>query len=52
MKLYWHKFSIIPWRVRIALHDKALRWEEVRDTGSLLLPGEALEIVFIKDLAG
>jgi glutathione S-transferase len=30
MKLYWHPFSIIPWRVRIALHEKGLSCEEVK----------------------
>jgi len=29
MKLYWHTFSIIPWRVRIALHEKELSYEDV-----------------------
>jgi glutathione S-transferase len=29
MKLYWHPFSIIPWRVRIALREKNLKCEEV-----------------------
>jgi glutathione S-transferase len=24
MKLYWHPFSIMPWRVRIALHEKGI----------------------------
>lgn len=28
MKLYWHPFSIIPWRVRIALREKGLSCEE------------------------
>jgi len=30
MKLYWHPFSIMPWRVRIALHEKSIAYEEVR----------------------
>ncbi|MEM7016670.1 MAG: glutathione S-transferase family protein [Pseudomonadota bacterium] len=29
MKLYWHTFSIIPWRVRIALYEKGLEYEDV-----------------------
>ena len=29
MKLYWHPFSIMPWRVRIALREKGLTAEEV-----------------------
>jgi glutathione S-transferase len=29
VKLYWHPFSIIPWRVRIALREKDLPCEEV-----------------------
>jgi glutathione S-transferase len=29
LKLYWHPFSIIPWRVRIALREKGLRCEEI-----------------------
>lgn len=29
MKLYTHPFSIIPWRVRIALHEKGLAYEAV-----------------------
>src|SRR5688572_10144215 len=27
MKLYWHPFSIMPWRVLIALHEKGLAYE-------------------------
>ena len=30
MKLYWHPFSIIPWRIRIALREKNLACEEVK----------------------
>lgn len=29
MKLYWHPVSLMPWRVRIALAEKALDCEEV-----------------------
>lgn len=29
MKLYWHPISIVPWRVRIALHEKGLAYDEV-----------------------
>jgi glutathione S-transferase len=29
MNLYWHPFSIIPWRVRIALREKDIACEEV-----------------------
>ncbi|MEO1169025.1 MAG: glutathione S-transferase family protein [Pseudomonadota bacterium] len=29
MKLHWHPFSIIPWRVRIALHEKNLSYDDV-----------------------
>lgn len=28
MKLYWHPVSLMPWRVRIALAEKALAFEE------------------------
>lgn len=28
MRLYWHPFSIIPWRVRIAVREKGLVCEE------------------------
>ncbi len=27
LRLYTHSFSIIPWRVRIALHEKGLAYE-------------------------
>jgi glutathione S-transferase len=27
MKLYWHPFSIMPWRVRIALHEKGIPYD-------------------------
>ena len=30
MRLYWHPFSLIPWRVRIALHEKRATYEEVK----------------------
>ncbi len=29
LKLYTHPFSIVPWRVRIALHEKGLEYESV-----------------------
>lgn len=29
MKLHWHPFSIIPWRIRIALREKNIACEEV-----------------------
>jgi glutathione S-transferase len=29
VRLYWHPFSIIPWRVRIALREKSLACEEI-----------------------
>lgn len=29
MQLYTHPFSIVPWRVRIALHEKGLEYEPV-----------------------
>jgi Glutathione S-transferase, N-terminal domain len=29
VKLYWHPFSIMPWRIRIALREKRLAAEEV-----------------------
>lgn len=29
IKLYTHPFSIVPWRVRIALHEKGLEYESV-----------------------
>jgi glutathione S-transferase len=29
MKLYWHPVSLMPWRVRIALAEKSLDYEEV-----------------------
>lgn len=29
MKLYWHPVSLMPWRVRIALAEKSLAYEEV-----------------------
>ena len=29
MKLYWHPFSIFPRRVRIALREKQLAYDEV-----------------------
>jgi len=29
MKLYWHPVSLMPWRVRIALAEKGLAFEEV-----------------------
>jgi glutathione S-transferase len=29
MRLHWHPFSIFPRRIRIALHEKAIRCEEV-----------------------
>jgi glutathione S-transferase len=38
MRLYWHPFSIIPRRVRIALREKAIPCEEVE----VDLPGGAL----------
>ncbi len=28
MKLYWHSLSLIPWRVRIALHEKGIAYDE------------------------
>ena len=30
MRLYWHPLSIIPWRVKIALHEKGLPHDEVQ----------------------
>ena len=30
MKLYWHPFSIMPWRIRIALHEKGIRYESIQ----------------------
>jgi glutathione S-transferase len=30
MRLHWHPFSLIPWRVRIALHEKGLPYESVK----------------------
>lgn len=27
MKLYWHPLSIMPWRVRIALHEKGIEYD-------------------------
>src|SRR5262245_42008563 len=38
MRLYWHPFSIVPRRVRIALREKGLACEEVQ----VDLPGGAL----------
>ncbi len=38
MKLYWHPFSVVPRRVRIALREKALACEEVE----VDLPGGGL----------
>ena len=29
LKLYTHPFSIVPWRVRIALHEKGLEYDSV-----------------------
>lgn len=29
LRLYTHPFSIVPWRVRIALHEKGLEYESV-----------------------
>ena len=29
LKLYTHPFSIVPWRVRIALHEKGVEYESV-----------------------
>jgi glutathione S-transferase len=29
LKLYWHTLSLIPWRVRIALAEKAIEYEDV-----------------------
>ena len=29
MRLYTHPLSIVPWRVRIALHEKGLRYASV-----------------------
>ena len=29
MKLHWHPYSIMPWRVRIALREKGLKAEEL-----------------------
>ena len=37
MRLYWHPFSIIPWRVRIAVREKGLVCEEVE----VDIPGSA-----------
>ena len=47
MKLYWHPFSIMPWRVRVALHEKGIAYEsvEVDDEGwSPDLPGGSYEL--------
>jgi glutathione S-transferase len=45
MKLYWHPFSIIPWRVRIALREKTLTCEEVKvDIASLRRMPEFLRL--------
>ncbi|HEY6598129.1 MAG TPA: glutathione S-transferase family protein [Pseudomonadales bacterium] len=30
MKLYWHPFSIMPWRIRIALHEKGIPYESIQ----------------------
>ena len=30
LRLYTHSFSIVPWRVRIALHEKGLDYETVK----------------------
>jgi glutathione S-transferase len=30
LKLYTHPFSIVPWRVRIALHEKGLDYQSVK----------------------
>jgi glutathione S-transferase len=30
MKLYWHPFSIMPWRILIALHEKGIRYESIQ----------------------
>ena len=30
MKLYWHPFSVMPWRVLIALHEKNLPYQSVK----------------------
>ena len=30
MRLYTHPFSIVPWRVRIALHEKGVEYESVK----------------------
>jgi glutathione S-transferase len=38
MKLYWHLFSVVPRRVRIALREKDLACEEIE----VDLPGGAL----------
>ena len=38
MRLYWHPFSIFPRRIRIALHEKQLPYEDV----TVDLPGGAL----------
>jgi len=37
MKLYWHPFSIFPRRVRIALLEKGIAWDDVM----IDLPGGA-----------
>jgi glutathione S-transferase len=43
MKLYWHPFSIIPWRVRIALREKHIACEEVTvDIYSSQQPGSEI----------
>ena len=38
MKLYWHPFSLFPRRVRVALREKGIAYEEV----IVDLPGGAL----------
>ncbi len=45
LKLHTHPFSIVPWRVRIALHEKDLAYEVVEvDLYSSSAPAEFLEL--------
>ena len=46
MRLYWHPFSIIPRRVRIALREKSIACEEVE----VDLPGGALRETAFRQL--
>lgn len=43
IKLHWHPFSIVPWRVRIALHEKKLVYEDV--TTDLYSTGPSCEFL-------